>query len=211
MPPPTPPSWAWPREAPAPPATASAVAAARTTSAITLRIRSPPSPQGRFPPGRVRPGGSAREPPARPHRPGRRRVARRSEPRKAFLSLREADFRLVGAPELEQRAAEHDLRRPHLVEVVDAIGEELDRVTRILLRLLELPRVELDARERGHGLRGVGVVAEVARARELALPLREQRGLEGGVRLRHPVAGGLRELERALHVLARGGPVASAA
>ena len=102
-------------------------------------------------------------------RPGRGGVTRRRESGKALLCLREAGFGLVGAAELEQGAAEHDLGRAELVEIVDAIAQELDRVARVPLGLLEAPRVELDARERRDRLRGVSVVAQVERRRERLL------------------------------------------
>ena len=50
--------------------------------------------------------------------------------------------RLLGLVEpvlLEQRAAEHELGVADLVDLVDAVAEQLQRVARLLLRLLTSP------------------------------------------------------------------------
>src|SRR5204862_4992269 len=96
-------------------------------------------------------------------------VTRRGQSCKARLRLRKAFLGLLEPAGAEQGAAEHDLRVAELVEVVDPAPQELDRVPRVLLRLRVSSEVELDARERGDRLRGVGVVAGVEGDRERLL------------------------------------------
>src|SRR4051812_32081456 len=73
----------------------------------------------------------------------------------------ECGLRLVEAVLLEQRAPEDELHVADLVEVVLVAGrlEELKRVTRLLLRLLDVAGAEMDLGERGDSLRRIGVAA----------------------------------------------------
>src|SRR5260370_38955667 len=70
---------------------------------------------------------------------------------------------LVQVALVEQRPAESELGVANLVEVVSAAVEELERVTRLRLGLLELAGAEMHLCERRDSLGRRGGIAEVER------------------------------------------------
>ena len=86
-------------------------------------------------------------------------MAGRAELVEAGLGSVERFLGLVGLVLLEQRATEHELRASDLVDVVLVAGrlEEAERVTRLLLGLVDVARAQVNLRERRDGLRGIGV------------------------------------------------------
>src|SRR5205814_646420 len=92
----------------------------------------------------------------------------------ALLGGRDRDLRLVEALLLEQRAPEHELHAADLVEIVLAIVEEPQRVTRLLLRLLDVAGAQMDLGERGDRARRVGVAPRLEGDAERFLELRDR-------------------------------------
>src|SRR5437660_10164830 len=82
--------------------------------------------------------------------------------------------RIVEPALLHQRAAKHDLSVADLVEKVVATGEELERMTCLLLREAVFLRAEVDLRKRRDCLRGVSVVADLERDRESLFQVRDR-------------------------------------
>ena len=67
---------------------------------------------------------------------------------------------LIGLVLLEQRATKYKLRASDLVDVVLVAGRlEAQRVTRLLLGLVDVARAQVDLREGRHRLRGIRVAA----------------------------------------------------
>ena len=73
---------------------------------------------------------------------------------------------LVEPALLEQRAAEHELRVADLVDHVLAVGEQLERLARLLLGELRLAGAQVHLRERRDAAAGLDVLAEVERDAE---------------------------------------------
>src|SRR5581483_7663316 len=96
-------------------------------------------------------------------------VASRTELGEAPVGFAEHRLRLVEPPLLEQRASEHELGVADLVEIVDATVEQLERVTRLLLSLVEVAGAEMDLGERRDGAAGVSVPAGLESDRERLL------------------------------------------
>src|SRR5215211_7618886 len=79
----------------------------------------------------------------------------------ACLCGREHLLGLVEALLLEQSAPEDELSVADLVENVDAVSEELERVPRLLLSDLRIPGAEMNLRKRGDHVTRVGFAADV--------------------------------------------------
>src|SRR5437763_13716233 len=100
---------------------------------------------------------------------------------------------------------------PTLVDVVGTLGEDRQRMARLLLRELRCSAPEMNLGERRHRLRSVGLVADLERERERLLQVRDRDlGLAEQVaqatevvddaRLGLPVTALLREVPGALRV-----------
>src|SRR5438876_9778537 len=74
-------------------------------------------------------------------------VARRADELVRPLGRRERPQRLLTTRLLEQRAAEHEVGAPELVEVVLAAVEERDRLERLFLRELRRTAPQMHLRE----------------------------------------------------------------
>ena len=99
-------------------------------------------------------------------RPNRGPVAHGRQAREALVGGGERHLRVVEAALLGQRAAEHELRVPDLVDEVVAAGEQLERVARLRLGDVRLARAEVDLGERRDRLRRVGGGVELERGRD---------------------------------------------
>ena len=75
---------------------------------------------------------------------------------------------------LHQRAAERELRRADLVDVVDAVGQELERLARLRLGLLEPTHAEVHLGERADDVRGLDVAAFVEQRPQGVLKVRDR-------------------------------------
>src|SRR3954454_9049884 len=100
-------------------------------------------------------------------------MAGRAELVEAGLGRVARRLRLVDPVLLEERATEHELRAADFVDVVLVAGclEELERVPRLLLGLLDAAGAEVDLRERRDCLRRIGVAAGLERDAERFLQL----------------------------------------
>src|SRR3954447_2144836 len=87
--------------------------------------------------------------------PGRCAMARGAELIEARLGGDKCRFGLVELALLEERTPEHELCVSDLVEVILVTLEQLERVLRLLGRLLDVAGAQVDLRERRHCLRGV--------------------------------------------------------
>src|SRR6266545_188113 len=106
------------------------------------------------------------------------------DPRSGAVADRRQLFeRLVGGAELllrvvepllfEERTAEDELGIPDLVEEVEPAVQEPERVSRLLLGLVDVAGPQVDLGKRRHRLRGVGIVPEVESDAEGLLEMRD--------------------------------------
>ena len=92
-------------------------------------------------------------------RPGA--MATRGELVVGLLAGAERLLRLVEAVLFEQRAAEDELGVADLVDVVDAVTEQLERVAGLLLCTGDVAGAEVDLGDAVHGVRGLCVVPDL--------------------------------------------------
>src|SRR4029077_19869631 len=101
--------------------------------------------------------------------PGRSAMAARPQLAKARLGREEGRIGLVEPVLLEQRAPEHELRAAHLVDIVDSAFEQLERMTRLSLRVRERAGPQMDLSERRDGPACVRLAPQIERDRERLL------------------------------------------
>ena len=98
-------------------------------------------------------------------------MARRRQLGEALLGLGERLLGLVETALSEKGPPKDELRVSDLVEEVRAAVEELERVPCLALGELDVAAPKVHLRERGHGLRAVGGVANLERDPERVLQL----------------------------------------
>src|SRR5579862_1157897 len=98
-------------------------------------------------------------------------MRRRRELRQRDLRLAERALGIVEPILFEQRAPEHQSRIADLVEHVLALAHDLERVERLLLRLLRIAGAEMHLRERRDRRGGVVVAADLERDGERLLQM----------------------------------------